>query len=152
MVKENREKIATQSGNAKRLAVFCSVSWRSVYQFAVIWAIGNIIIGFLISQGSSEDSVYVGAIYLALIVAGSYIALRINHFTLYKSALAFSITGVLVFALLDYLIVNLLLEGNILHLYSEWYIALSYALVALVPLIPFSVKVFKLKARRQATK
>lgn len=152
MVKENSEKIVMQSENAKKLAILGSINWRSVGQFAVIWAIGNMIIGFLISQGASENSAYVGVIYCALIIAGSYIALRINHFTLYKSALAFSITGVLVFALLDYLLVNLLLEGNTLHLYSEWYVAASYALVALVPLIPFSAKVFKLKARRQATK
>lgn len=127
------------------------INWRFALQALAIWAASNIIIGFLISQGSSEDSVYVGIIYLIFIVAGIYIALRKNHLTLYKSALAFSITSVIVFALLDYLVINLLIEGNTFKIYSEWYIAVSYVICAIIPILPFSIKAMKFNKKSKRT-
>lgn len=152
MANEIKVEIVKKVEEVKKDSVLNRVNWRFVAQSAIIWAIANIIIGFLISQGSSEDSAYIGIIYLILVIAGIYIALRKNHFTLYKSALAYSITCVIIFALLDYLLVNLFLQGNMFNVYREWYIATSYAIVILVPLIPFSVKIFRLRANKKTTK
>lgn len=151
MAKEVGIKIGAQLDEAQKSSVLGKINWRFIVQSAVVWVVANIIIAFLVSQGSSEDSVYIGVIYLAVIAAGTYIALRKNHFTLYKSALTYGITSVIIFAALDYSLINLFLEGNTFRIYHQWYIAVSYAIVLLIPLIPFSIKVFKLRVRQRAT-
>jgi len=111
------------------------VSWRNVIDATIIWLIANLLIGFLISQGSSESSYYIGIIYIVFILSGIYFAMRKHHFHNVKSALSYSIILLVTFALLDFLVINLLFEGNSGKIYSQWYIGLSYAVAVITPII-----------------
>ena len=103
----------------------------ALYSYAVIFIIGQA----FISGGMSEKNVYFIIAICIFLIASQIAFIRNSHYSSFKSTLVSSLTALLVFALLDYLLINLWLEKNNYELYKFWPNYFIYLIVVATPFI-----------------
>jgi len=87
-----------------------------LYCYAVIFVIGEI----LISGGKSDRNPYTIIVLAIFLIAAQIVFIKREKYSSYKKTLLSAITVTLVFAILDYLIVNLFLMKNNYEIYKYW--------------------------------
>jgi hypothetical protein len=114
--------IVKQIGKNALLAFYC---------YLIVFILDQI----LISGGMSEINVYFIIASCLFLIASQILLIRNKFYTDMKSTIISAATFLLVFALLDYLVINLWLENNNLELYKFWPMYFSYLIVAGMPFI-----------------
>ena len=107
-----------------------------------IWIIVFIISEIAISGGRYEFNPYLTAVQLVIILATSvyFISrLKTKPKTL-KDTLFVGLSLAVSFAILDFLVINLVLEKNTLAIYRHWGTYAQYILLILIPLVQLLLK------------
>lgn len=106
----------------------------ALYGF-IVWFIVFVLGEILISGGRSEKNIFLLILELiAIIVSVIYINSKNQNQSIIVQLLRGGIMAA-VFALLDFLVINLLLESNIKTIYHFWPTYLKYGLLLTAPLI-----------------
>jgi hypothetical protein len=101
----------------------------------IVWLIVFVLGEILISGGRSEKNIFLLILELIVIITSViYINLKNRTQSIIVQLLRGGIITA-VFALLDFLIINLLLEGNLKTIYHFWPTYLKYGLLLIAPLI-----------------
>ncbi|MFH1855400.1 MAG: hypothetical protein ABH810_03290 [bacterium] len=87
-----------------------------LYCYAVIFILGEI----LMSGGKSDRNPYTIIALVIFLIASQIVFIKREKYSSYKEILLSAITVTLVFAILDYLIVNLFLMKNNYEIYKYW--------------------------------
>lgn len=87
-----------------------------LYCYAVIFILGEI----LMSGGKSDKNPYTIITLVIFLIASQIVFIKREKYSSYKKILLSAITVTLVFAILDYLVVNLFLMKNNYEIYQYW--------------------------------
>lgn len=120
---------------------------RPLSKSLVVYLIYFLIAEIVISGGGYERSLYLWAvIYLFVIIAETLLSRKDSKTikTAIFSGLWFSLTVII----LDYLVVNLALQGNTLVMFKRWEILTLYAVTLAIPAVRFLINDFKERSRR----
>lgn len=103
----------------------------ALYSYLIVLALGQI----LISGGMSDRSPYYIITVSIILVASQILLIRNKFYENMKTTITASILSLILFALLDYLLVNLVLLKNNYEFYKFWPNFIIYALVVGLPFI-----------------
>jgi hypothetical protein len=103
----------------------------ALYCYLIVFVIDQI----LISGGMSEFNPYFIIASGIFLISVQIILIRNKFYSDLKSTIISAVTFLIVFALLDYLIINLWLEKNNLEFYKFWPNYFSYLIVIALPFI-----------------
>jgi len=120
---------------------------KSALNGLVIWLIVFVLGEILISGGRSERNIFLLILELIVIVTALiYLNLKNQNQSIINQLVRGAIMAA-VFALLDFLVINLLLEGNLRTIYHFWPIYLMYGLLLVGPLIQDQITGFILRRK-----
>ncbi len=119
---------------------------RGSAQGAIIYLIYFIITEILISGGRSQQNIYLEIISLIIIISlSTYFVMR-RFPQSDTGAIKEGFSNLLVFAILDFLAVNLMLESNSGILYQYWGTLTNYATILIIPYL-----IYRLRMRKSST-
>ncbi len=102
-----------------------------LYLYLIIFLLGEI----LISGGMSERNIYFIVTLIIALIASQVALKRNSAYSQWKTALTSSVTYLVIFAVFDYLLINLWLEKNNLEFYKFWPNYLIYLVLVATPFI-----------------
>jgi hypothetical protein len=105
------------------------------FEGLIIWAVVFVVAEIIISGGRHPGNIYLLATSLIIILFISLYSSVKRPVKDIKKSLLRGLLAALVFAILDFLVINLLLEKNNLQIYRSWQSYVQYALVFLVPVV-----------------
>jgi len=125
---------------------FLKNALRGSKQGAIIYLVYFVITEILISGGRSQQNLYLEIVSLIIIISlSTYFAIR-RFPQSDTEAIKEGFGNLLVFAFLDFLAVNLLLESNSGLLYQYWGTLANYGAILVVPYL-----IYQLRMRRTST-
>lgn len=102
--------------------------------YAVIFILGEI----LISGGKSQRNPYFIAVMVIFLLVAQLVIISKNKYSSLKSTIISAVTVTLTIAILDFLLVNFVLEKNSLALYKYWPQYLIYLTALALPFIRYN--------------
>jgi len=100
-----------------------------------IWIVNFVLLEIIISGGRNEKNLYV---FILSIGIAFFIILFVNlkkKVDTLKTAIFRGVSAVIAYALMDYLVINLILEKNSYGIYRSWGYFATYATILLLPAI-----------------
>ncbi|MDH4358619.1 MAG: hypothetical protein OEV37_01560 [Candidatus Berkelbacteria bacterium] len=108
-----------------------------------IWVAVFIISEIAISGGRYEFNIYLTIVQLVIILTVLIYFMSVSKLKTksLKENLIWGLGLAVWFAILDFLIINLLLEKNSLSIYKNWETYIAYGLLLLIPVFRYSLKI-----------